>query len=215
MKSTDPFKNTIETWLNNFAEENPNFKVKLESKKKNIDNCITYILTEVKKSGCNGFADDEVYGMAMHYYDEENIKVGKPVNAKVVVNHTDTSSIGKVYKLNAEELKWIRESLKEEKDKDLIKMFKSDIEELEKNPKIYWDGLDLEGYKADPTELERYEEVKFMVEHYKAKPKAKIVKSATPKKTPVKAIPKVIKNPVPKQVLPPVKFDRKGQTTLF
>jgi hypothetical protein len=211
MKSTDPFKNTIETWLNNFAEENPNFKVKLESKKKNIDDCITYVLTEVKKSGCNGFADDEVYGMAMHYYDEENIKVGKPVNAKVVVNHTDTSSIGKVYKLNAEELKWIRESLKEEKDKDLIKMFKSDIEELEKNPKKYWDGLDLEGYKSDSEELERYEEVKFMVEHYKAKPKAEIVKSIAPKKAPLK----VIKNSEPKQVLPPVKFDRKGQTTLF
>ncbi|MBP9481471.1 MAG: hypothetical protein KBF15_08460, partial [Parabacteroides sp.] len=35
---------------------------------KNIDDCVTYILNEVKKSGCNGFADDEIYSMAVHYY---------------------------------------------------------------------------------------------------------------------------------------------------
>ena len=35
---------------------------------KNIDNCITYILNQVKKSGCCGFSDDEIFGMALHYY---------------------------------------------------------------------------------------------------------------------------------------------------
>jgi peptidyl-tRNA hydrolase len=41
----------------------------------------------VQKSGCNGFADDEIFGMAVHYYDEDNIEIGKPMNAHVVVNH--------------------------------------------------------------------------------------------------------------------------------
>jgi peptidyl-tRNA hydrolase len=41
----------------------------------------------VQKSGCNGFTDDEIFGMAVHYYDEDNIEVGKPMNAHVVVNH--------------------------------------------------------------------------------------------------------------------------------
>ena len=54
---------------------------------KNIDDCITYILNEVKKSGCNGFADDEIFSMALHYYDEDNIDVGNPVSCHVVVNH--------------------------------------------------------------------------------------------------------------------------------
>jgi hypothetical protein len=42
----------------------------------------------VQKSGCNGFTDDEVFSMAVHYYDEDNIEVGKTINCHVVVNHT-------------------------------------------------------------------------------------------------------------------------------
>jgi hypothetical protein len=56
--------------------------------KKNIDDCITSILNTVKKGVINGFTDDEVYSMALHYYDEENIDIGNPVNCQVVVNHT-------------------------------------------------------------------------------------------------------------------------------
>ncbi|WP_333615780.1 PcfK-like family protein, partial [Bacteroides pyogenes] len=35
-----------------------------------------------------GLSDEEVYSLAVHYYDEDNLKVGKPINCKVVVNHT-------------------------------------------------------------------------------------------------------------------------------
>ena len=42
----------------------------------------------MQKSGCNGFADDEIFGMAVHFYEENEIEVGKPINCQVVVNHT-------------------------------------------------------------------------------------------------------------------------------
>lgn len=42
----------------------------------------------MKQSGCNGFADDEIYSMAVHYYDEDNIEIGKPIGCNVLVNHT-------------------------------------------------------------------------------------------------------------------------------
>ena len=54
---------------------------------KNIEECIIYILSEVQKSGCNGFDDDEIFSMAVHYYDEDNIEIGKPTNCQVMVNH--------------------------------------------------------------------------------------------------------------------------------
>lgn len=54
---------------------------------KNIEDCITYILNYVQKSGCNGFDDDEIFGQAVHYYDEADIEIGKPIECKVVVNH--------------------------------------------------------------------------------------------------------------------------------
>ena len=88
MKATDYFKQTIQTYLEQRAESDTLFAPRYHNPRKSIDDCITYILNEVRRSGCNGFADDEIYSMALHYYDEEDIDVGKPINCKVVVNHT-------------------------------------------------------------------------------------------------------------------------------
>ena len=50
----------------------------------------TYILNEVKQSGCCGFSDMEVFSMAVHAIDELTLEIGKPVNCDVVVNrHID------------------------------------------------------------------------------------------------------------------------------
>jgi PcfK-like protein len=101
MKSTDAFKETIKSYLDNKAETDPLFAPVYANEKKNIEDCCTYILNTVQKSGCSGFADDEVYSMAVHYYDEENIEVGKPVKAQVVVNHS--------VELSPEEIKQAKE----------------------------------------------------------------------------------------------------------
>jgi hypothetical protein len=87
MKASNNFKNTIKAYLDQRAEEDILFLFQYSKPKKNIDDCITYILNAVQKSGCNGFADDEIFGMAIHYYDEDNIEIGKPTNCNVVVNH--------------------------------------------------------------------------------------------------------------------------------
>ena len=88
-KATDYFKQTIQNYLRSRAQEDELFAPRYASPKKNIDDCITYILNYVKQIGCNGFADDEIYSLAMHYYDEDDIEIGKPLtNCKVVVNHT-------------------------------------------------------------------------------------------------------------------------------
>lgn len=87
MKATDPFKRTIQAYLEQYATTDELFTEKLQNPKKNIDDCVTYILNQVKKSGCNGFEDDEIFNMATHYYDEDKIEVGKPISGQVVVNH--------------------------------------------------------------------------------------------------------------------------------
>lgn len=87
MKSTAYFTRTILTHLEQRASVDPLFAQSFANLDKNIDDCCTYILNQVQKSGCNGFTDDEVYSMAVHYYDEENIEVGKPIDARIVVNH--------------------------------------------------------------------------------------------------------------------------------
>ena len=45
------------------------------------------ILNYVQKSSCNGFTDGEIYGQAVHYYDENEIEVGKPIRCQIAVNH--------------------------------------------------------------------------------------------------------------------------------
>ncbi|WP_295937656.1 PcfK-like family protein [uncultured Alistipes sp.] len=87
MKSTSAFKNTIKEYLDQRAETDELFAASYAKPTKNIDDCITYILNYVQKSGCNGFTDDEIFSQAVHYYDEDDIKVGKPINGKVIVNH--------------------------------------------------------------------------------------------------------------------------------
>jgi len=87
MKTTEHFKKVISDKLQEIASRDDLFAENLKKGSKNIDDCITYILNTVQISGCNGFADDEIFNMAVHYYDEDLLDVGKPVNCNVVVNH--------------------------------------------------------------------------------------------------------------------------------
>jgi hypothetical protein len=87
MTASNPFKVTIQSYLEQYATTDELFSDKLKNPVKNIDDCITYILNTVQKSGCNGFADVEIFNIATHYYDEDKIEVGKPISGKVVVNH--------------------------------------------------------------------------------------------------------------------------------
>lgn len=88
MKGTEHFKRTIQAFLEQHAVEDELFAVSYRNPAKNIDDCITYILNYVQKSGCNGFSDDEIFGQVLHFYDEADIEVGKPIDCNVVVNHT-------------------------------------------------------------------------------------------------------------------------------
>ena len=88
MKGTDHFKRTIQMYLEQRAEEDTLFAKNYRNPAKNIDDCVTYILNYVQKSGCNGFTDGEIYGQAVHYYDENEIEVGKPIQCQVAENPT-------------------------------------------------------------------------------------------------------------------------------
>ena len=88
MNGTEQFTRTIAEYLSLRAATDPLFAPKLRRPHKNIEDCITYILKQVQQSACNGFEDDEIYSMAVHYYDEDDLEVGSPVACHVVVNHT-------------------------------------------------------------------------------------------------------------------------------
>lgn len=84
-KCTKNFQDTIDAYIKSRTDVNEN-----KHPDKSIEGCCNYILTMVKKSGREGFTDDEVYNMAVHYYDESNEALGKIEDlsrANIVVNH--------------------------------------------------------------------------------------------------------------------------------
>lgn len=115
MKGTDHFKRTIQMFLEQRAAEDALFARNYHNPAKNIDDCVTYVLNYVKNSGCNGFTDGEIYGQTIHYYDENEIEVGKPINCQVAVNH--------VVELTAEEKAEARQkAIRQYQDEEVRKL---------------------------------------------------------------------------------------------
>ena len=62
------FEKTIKAYLDKVAQSDAVFAQKYDEAK--IEGCCSYIISEVRKSGRQGFADEEIYGMAIHFFDE-------------------------------------------------------------------------------------------------------------------------------------------------
>jgi len=74
------FENAIKNYLDKRAESDRLFAVSYKKENKSIQECCKYIYSQAKKllaKGGNavGVDDDTVYGWAVHYYDEDDIKV--------------------------------------------------------------------------------------------------------------------------------------------
>lgn len=83
----DHFKKAIKDYLDNRAKEDVLFAKSYAKENKNIDECCNYIISEVEKTNRQGFAEEEIFNFAIHYYDEDEIKdVEKAPGCKIVVN---------------------------------------------------------------------------------------------------------------------------------
>lgn len=114
-KGTDNFKAVIKDHLESIAANDSKFKERYELDSKSLDDCITYILNYVKDSKIMGYTDSEIFGLARHYYDEDNIKVGKPFDRGTVVVNRQIE-LTPEEKAEAKE-KAIREVIEEEKSR--------------------------------------------------------------------------------------------------
>lgn len=77
--STTTFETTIKKYLDNRAREDSLFAETYKKANKSIKECCRYIISRARKLGGTAVAVDDatVYGWAVHYYDEDNIKVDK------------------------------------------------------------------------------------------------------------------------------------------
>lgn len=89
------FEESIKAYLDKRAAEDELFAKSYAKPDKSIEECCKFIEAEAcdrvaNKSGAQsyGMTDEEVYGLAVHYYDEDDIKI-KPLQARTEVMKTN------------------------------------------------------------------------------------------------------------------------------
>ena len=82
-------RNSVDTWLKVIADyllTREDIKDSLDKENKSLEECGNYILQEARKKGSHvAMTDEEVFGLAVHYYDEDDITVKHNSKADVKV----------------------------------------------------------------------------------------------------------------------------------
>ena len=132
------FEKTIKAFLDKKSSEDADFKAKYEAalaepeekgkRKKDVTACCNYIISEVRKTGRSGFDDAEIYGMALHFYDEKEVTapdgnaqkgVQVVVNTKIELTKADKERIEKEAreKVEAEDRAKAEKKIRDEQEK--------------------------------------------------------------------------------------------------
>ena len=166
LKATTPFERTIQNYLENYASQDEAFKERYNNPDKNIVECCNYIMNQVKKSGCNGFADEEIYKMARDYYVDEISKDDtKAISGTVVVNHTIELTEEEKVKARVEAMKRFEEECLQEERKKREEEMKAQAKAEEK------------ARKQEEARIRKEEEKKVIEEKKKAEELAKAKQS--------------------------------------
>lgn len=94
-KEQNSVKDAIKAYLDERAKNDELFAASYAKPNKNIDECFKYVVGEARKRGNAVYvSDEEVFGWAVHYYDEDDIKIndlprGERVSAKASVELTE------------------------------------------------------------------------------------------------------------------------------
>lgn len=82
-------RNSVDNWLKVIADyllTRDDIQDSLDKENKSLEECGRYILHEARKKGSHvAMTDEEVFGLAVHYYDEDNITVKSTSKADVKV----------------------------------------------------------------------------------------------------------------------------------
>lgn len=91
------------------------------NEEKSLKQMVEYIKSEAKKQAVNGMAmieDEEVYGWAIHYFDETNEKLGLKVETKNIVKPLE-KSIKEAEEMEKGEVSKEEITLREARDKNV------------------------------------------------------------------------------------------------
>jgi len=128
MQGTELFQKRIKEYLDGKAANDAAFAEKYANGRKSVEECCDFIIGEVQKTKRIGFDDAEIYGLAVHYYDEEECKPNGKHSCRIVC---DVAPV-----LTEEEKAQLAEEAKAEYKQNLIKeMRDKEAAEKEKRAK--------------------------------------------------------------------------------
>ncbi len=126
-KEKNPAVIRIGNYLKKRADTDPSVKNNLQKENKSLKECWDYVLGEVAKTmyrngnfGCAAGDDEDLYALAVHYYDEDEIKIAPlPTNMKVKARMDEEKKDEKAVETEPKEVpkkekvKRIKKSIKE------------------------------------------------------------------------------------------------------
>ena len=92
MQGLENFEKVIKEYLDNRAKQDSMFAKSYAKKSKSIKGCCSYIISEAEKAAKDNatvFTDQKVFGLAVHYYDEDSIKEPKQTKECRVLSPKD------------------------------------------------------------------------------------------------------------------------------
>ena len=112
-KFDEELSKTTNLWIKrigNYLKSRNDMQENLKKENKSLDECFRYILNEIakeyRKNNENSLYvsgdDEEIYALAVHYYDEDDLKVPKTLN---FITNADESASKKFKKSNVNENK--------------------------------------------------------------------------------------------------------------
>jgi len=81
------------------------------------ENVVSYIINQVKNSGCCGITSSEIYSLAVHYVLEDDLEPGTRLQCNIVVN---------------EQVQLSQEEIDEAKQKAMLQVQREQMEKLRK-----------------------------------------------------------------------------------
>ena len=93
MNSSEQFKTRIEEFLSEKSLSDALFAPMLAKASKNVEDCLKYIIAEVKKTGFCAFDDSEIFDMAVLYYTDDTIGIPPEIKCRVSTHHPQTADL--------------------------------------------------------------------------------------------------------------------------
>lgn len=128
MKSNNAAIAAMQQMLQERCIAEPTFAIKMASTNKTFEGAVNYLCSQIQKSGLCMVDQETVLNILTHFYDEDSIEEGAPINCNIVVSKPE---------LTEEDKAELREEAKKQFQEGEVRRIRNEAraKEINTNPK--------------------------------------------------------------------------------